>query len=103
MSTPQSDKLDQMFDKYRMAYAHEGERVVDELMLKQALQDYIAAEIDEVIGKNDKPNTFVPRYPGRLAPGVKKSTKLSDNEKSRKALRTEQRKRAVEKGYKVEG
>ena len=100
MNNPRPDKLDQMFDKYRMAYAHESERVIDELMLKQALQDYIAREIDEVIGKNDKPNTFVQRFPGSLASGLKKSTKLSDNEKSRNMLRAEQRKRAFEKGYK---
>ena len=47
----------------------------------------------EVIGSNDKPSTWVQKLPGAVAPSTKRSTCLSENERSRNALRREQRQR----------
>lgn len=49
--------------------------------------------VETIIGENEKPNTWVQANPGTVAPGMKRATTLSREERARNELRAEQRKK----------
>lgn len=46
--------LNNLFDKHRVAYAHESERVIDELALKQAIKKLLVEAVRRSIKHIDK-------------------------------------------------